>query len=92
MRMFPVMYSLAGGRVPPGAPASVPWDMLDAHEARALRNHAQSLARLAERGGLSPQEMLQVLDDKGWGGCLLATADATAELNRRVAAWLSQPR
>lgn len=91
MRTFPVLYHYAfRDRVPTGAPASVPWEMLEPHEAQAKRNHDQPLARLAERGGLSPQEMLMVLDDKGWGHCTLATAPAIEELKRRIEQWNSR--
>jgi hypothetical protein len=35
------------------------------HEEQAQRNHDQTLQRLAERGGLSPAELLAVLQDRG---------------------------
>ncbi|WP_211099537.1 hypothetical protein [Azospirillum agricola] len=38
----------------PGTPASVPWSLLAPHEAQA------------ERGGLSPAEMVAVLEDRPW--------------------------
>jgi hypothetical protein len=34
------------------------------HEEQALINHDQSLERLNERGGLSPMEMLHVIEGK----------------------------
>jgi hypothetical protein len=40
----------------PDLPASVPMSILD--EDIALANHGQTLARLAERGGLSPVEIM----------------------------------
>lgn len=51
-RMFPIL----------GA-KSVRWELLAPHEAQAVKNHGQSLARLAERGGLSPAEAYCVLHD-----------------------------
>lgn len=56
-----------------GCPRTVPWDFLRPHEQQALDNHSQSLAKLAERGGLGPAEMLAVVEDKsfreaGWSG------------------------
>ena len=51
-RMFPII----GGE-------PVPWSILGPHEARAVENHGQSLARLAERGGLSPAEAWCVVND-----------------------------
>ena len=45
---------------------SIPWDMIAPHETQCVRNHGQSLERLAERGGLSPSEALAILDDENW--------------------------
>lgn len=45
----------------------IPWDVLTPHEKQALRNHCgQSLECLAERGGLSWNEILPILKDKTW--------------------------
>jgi len=57
-----------------------PWDLLAAHEEQAIKNHGQSLARLAERGGLDPEEMLAVMQDRGvrWHG--LSVVEAQTEL------------
>jgi hypothetical protein len=38
-------------------PRDVPWAFAERFRAQAERNHGQTLERLAERGGLSPQEM-----------------------------------
>jgi hypothetical protein len=43
---------------------NVPWAFVAPHEEQALRNHDQTLRRLAERGGLGPAEMLLVLQGK----------------------------
>ena len=60
--------------------ASIPWAMIAPHEMQAIQNHGgQTLARLAERGGLSPCEALAVLDDRAW----LWMDDARDELERR---------
>lgn len=48
----------------PDRPRNVPWSMLAPHEERAKRNHDQTLQRLAERGGLSPTEMIAVIEDR----------------------------
>lgn len=47
--------------------SEVPFAMLVPHEAMALRNHDQSLNRLAERGGLAVSEVIAILEGKGWG-------------------------
>src|SRR4051812_25224015 len=38
-------------------PSSVPWDFAETFRKQAERNHGQTLERLAERGGLAPEEM-----------------------------------
>ena len=45
-------------------PRSVQWDLVKDHECQAQSNHSQSLARLAERGGLSPKELWCIVHDK----------------------------
>jgi hypothetical protein len=50
----------------PLAPSSVPWEFVAPFEAGAQRNHSQSLARLAERGGLSVYELLAIIENTRW--------------------------
>jgi hypothetical protein len=45
---------------------NVPWQLLAPHESQALRNHSQTLKRLAERGGLAPCEAVAILEDRPW--------------------------
>lgn len=63
-RRFPVIlpwFSLRTGRVPSEEretwPRSVPWSFVEVFREQAERNHGQTLERLAERGGLAPDEM-----------------------------------
>jgi hypothetical protein len=42
----------------------LPWALIAPHEGRALKNHDQTLERLAQRGGLSFTEAYAVLTDK----------------------------
>ena len=45
----------------------IPWAMIAPHEAQARSNHGgQSLARLAERGGLGFCEAVAVLENRRW--------------------------
>lgn len=62
---FPVLYGF-GRKVNLGDLLSVPWSLLAPHERQAMRNHGQSLHRLASRGGLSPCEMLAIIDGTPW--------------------------
>lgn len=43
-----------------------PWSLFAPHERQAQTNHGQTLARLAERGGLSAAEAVAVLDDRNF--------------------------
>lgn len=44
-------------------PASLPWSTVEPWRERAKQNHDQTLERLNERGGLSPQELWLVAHD-----------------------------
>lgn len=44
---------------------SMPMAMLN--DKQAIRNHGQSLKRLAERGGLASSEALAIMDGRSWG-------------------------
>jgi hypothetical protein len=48
---FPILKPVAGGS------KSVPWAWIEQYRSVAMRNHYQTLERLAERGGLSPGEI-----------------------------------
>ena len=60
-RRFPVML-----RAAIEGPRFVPWSFVAPHEANALRNHGQSLEKLATRGGLSPVEIWAIVHDARW--------------------------
>ena len=76
--MFPVL----------GEQWSVPLALVAPHEAQAMRNHQQTVKRLAERGGLDPIEMLAVLNDVDFPWFKKHTAAdvqaARDEIRRRV--------
>lgn len=57
-------FSVLRAGLPDRCPASIPWEMVESHEAQAKANHGQSLARLNQRGGLSPRELYAVLRDE----------------------------
>lgn len=67
-----------------GCPHTVAWELVAPHEAQALKNHDQTLERLAERGGLSPAEMMLVLDDKEWSGLPVNDIAAIPLLQHRI--------
>ena len=52
-RTFPVLKQMTRAVMPP----SVPWAFAESFRVQAERNHGQTLERLAERGGLCPEEM-----------------------------------
>ena len=45
---------------------SVTWRPTAADEKRADKNHGQTLARLAERGGVNWSELAAILEDRAW--------------------------
>lgn len=67
-----------------GIPRSIPWERVAAHEAQALRNHDQTLGRLAERGGLDPVELWLVVTGQRLFPLVHTTSleHAVAELRR----------
>lgn len=67
-----------------GIPTAVPWSLVAPHERQALLNHDQTLARLADRGGLSPSELMAVLEDRDFRPLLLE--DAAARLRELLGA------
>jgi hypothetical protein len=55
-KRFPVLQEVVESKRVEGMPRSVKWSALDDRQAQL--NHSQTLERLAERGGLSPVEMM----------------------------------
>lgn len=84
MKMFPIMLGykpdvvIASVRAAHGTSVviALPWSMLASHENQAVKNHSQTLARLAERGGLSACEACAVLEDRPWRSMPAAEAHA----------------
>lgn len=64
--MFPVLWQVHGKDrerfVELECPKRIPWALVAPHEQQALDNHGQTLQRLAARGGLSPSELVAVID------------------------------
>ncbi|WP_414451263.1 hypothetical protein AB4851_20610 [Burkholderia sp. 22PA0099] len=66
MKTFPIhMDSIAAAKKQHFAsPLVVPFDFVKRHEDQAMKNHGQTVERLAARGGLSWLELLLVICDK----------------------------
>lgn len=64
-----------------------PWELMIAHEKQALKNHSQTIQRLAERGGLSPCEAVAVIEDRPYSRLPLAVANE--ELCRHLRNWMA---
>lgn len=45
---------------------SIPWAVLEPHEAQAIKNHKCPLEKLAAMGGLSPEEVLAIVEGRAW--------------------------
>lgn len=69
--------------------ASIPWAMLAPHEEQAQRNHGQSLKRLAERGGLSHSEAIDILQGNRWNTVTHCEANERWLINA-VRAWRAE--
>lgn len=82
-KMFPIMDSTQRRRFD----WAIPWAMMAPHEGQALRNHGQTLARLAERGGLGPDEALAALRGLRLGRLVLSEEEARAQLHQEWRAW-----
>ena len=79
---------LEGKRFPIQGGPSIPWSMIGPHDRQTVDNHSQTLEDLAKRGGLSPSEVLAVLDDVRWFKSKWRTtgeAECHDELERRRA-------
>jgi hypothetical protein len=69
-----------------GRACSIPWEAISAHEHQARANHGQSLDALAQRGGLSPYELLAVLFDQPfWRGSFPEPATVIKKLKEKMA-------
>lgn len=58
MRDFPILHDTEI--------KSIPWAVMAPHEQRALTNHRQTLEQLANRGGVTPEEALAIIEDRMW--------------------------
>lgn len=90
MKQFPLLKTSSQRREYPDWPDGIPWAMIREHARQAIANHGQSLERLAERGGLSPLEMMCVLLGKELGYYGLLTHDAVEFIIRAVAEWTKE--
>lgn len=66
----------------------IPWGLMLRHEGQCLRNHSQTVQRLHERGGLSVDEAVAVLEDRGW--MAMDPVVANKRLLEIVAAYLQE--
>ena len=64
----------------------IPWRLIAPFEEQALKNHNQTLARLHERGGLSPREALCVIKGLKWDERKLWADEAVAK--EELLAWV----
>ena len=55
-----------GGHVKTKTTDYIPYYIITPHEKQALKNHGQTLERLAERGGLGYDEALAILEDRDY--------------------------
>lgn len=72
----------------------IPWHVLAPHESQAQKNHGgQSLERLAQRGGLSWQEIYAIINDKAWSQIKIPPMpEAKKAVLEYVSAWKDELR
>lgn len=74
IKKFPILRS--GRKKPfPEAYDYIPWSIIAPHEEQAIKNHNQTLTRLADRCGLSPAEAVCVITGKPFSDVKLLTDD-----------------
>lgn len=66
--------------------SEIPFAMIAPHEAQALRNHGQTLERLAQRGGLGVSEALDILEGRPWNSAKQCIENEHYLINK-VRAW-----
>ncbi len=94
-RLFPVMlpsqdYNRKRVKNPglPECPTVIDWEMLAQHEAQAQCNHSQTLECLAQRGGLAPDEILAVIEDRAWH--FIEHTESIRLVTQHIAAWRNE--
>jgi hypothetical protein len=84
--LFPLVVDKDRGLAFPEAPTALPWPLVAAHENQALINHGQSIAELAENGGIEWSEMVAVLEDRPWHW--MSVDEAAERLDELFADWV----
>jgi hypothetical protein len=74
-KLFPILTSVRDRRLGERL-RSIPWSLIESHEAQAKTNHDQTLKRLAERGGLGASEAVAVLRDRAYHTMSMEEAEA----------------
>lgn len=77
MQWFPIL----------GRKDVVPFAVIEPHREQAMKNHGQTLERLAERGGLDYDEMLSVLEDRHWSSSQYKDNYADTKVAEIVEKW-----
>ncbi len=75
---FPVMMTQIEWAAHPSCPKHVPWALLEPHQSQAIINHKQMLERLASWGGLHPDEIVALLENRPFR--YMPTLDAVSRL------------
>lgn len=65
-KRFPVLLGHSDRVHYDDCPESIPWELMEPHTHQAYKNHGQTLARLALRGGLEPSELVAIFEHRLW--------------------------
>lgn len=67
MKRFPVLLDCHERKQYDDCPDSIPWELIEPYRVRACKNqHQQTLENLARQGGLSPDELVAVIEERRW--------------------------
>lgn len=70
--------------------SEIPFAMLVPHEQQAMKNHGQTLERLAQRGGLGVSEAIDILEGRRWGSSAVCLENERYLINK-VREWRAAP-
>ena len=65
-KQFRIMRTHLNQNLRDKCPPSVDFRTVEPYEAQAQRNHGQTLQRLSDRGGLSPEELIAVMEGRSY--------------------------
>jgi len=79
---FPVLLGRNDRKRYEDCPRFILWEFIEPHRSQVLKNHSRSLERLVKLGGLLPDEIMAVIEDREWKPMIMR--DAIDQLKQAV--------